>query len=252
MTDIDVEINTLQNQTNNINITLADEITLINSLNQTVINQNVTLSNMTANYTDFEERLTAVENEELVNSAAIHHNSQLIDWNTANITALWNQTVPTNLTNQVIQNTADIANLTSEFSSVISWNVTGVEELTDEVDANSAKISTNTASISSLDSRVSDFESQEEISNYFTTRTICPSSSNYLVGQFTLYAGQSVDFEATLSMLNSGGAYFHLYLYQGSSVVAYSYGENDNGRSSGSSIDIMYRSPSPVTSTTSF
>jgi len=135
---------------------------------------------------------------------------------------------------------------------VVSWNVTGVDELTKEVDANTASISSNTASISSLDSRFSAFESQEEISNYFTTRTICPSSSNYLVGQFNLYAGQSVDFEATLSMLNSGGAYFHLYLYQGSSVVAYSYGENDESKFSGSSIDIMYRSPSPVTSTTTF
>ena len=80
---------------------------------------------------------------------------------------------------------------------MVSWNVTGVDELTKEVDANTASISSNTASISSLDSRVSAFESQEEISNYFTTRTVCPNSSNYLVGQFTLYAGQSVDFEAT-------------------------------------------------------
>ena len=71
--------------------------------------------NLSANATDYERRISTLEDEEVVNSGAIADNARDIDANTADIAQLnatiGNGTVPGNLTDQVASNTAAIANL---------------------------------------------------------------------------------------------------------------------------------------------
>ena len=128
--------------------TLVDtDLAEVHDLQQTFTQLNATMFDLASNFnaTDYERRISILEDEEVVNSGAIANNAVEIKWNAANITLLnetiQNGTVAGNLTDQVNNNTAAIANLTDEFSAVVSWNVTGVDELTKKVDANTESIS---------------------------------------------------------------------------------------------------------------
>ena len=87
----------------------------VHDLQQSVAQLNTTKSNLSAIATDYERRISTLEDEEVVNSGAIANNARDIEWNTANIALLnetiHNGTIPGNLTEQVNSNTEAIANL---------------------------------------------------------------------------------------------------------------------------------------------
>jgi len=74
----------------------------VHDLQQNFTQLNATMSNLSANATDYERRISTLEDEEVVNSGAIANNARDIEWNTANIALLnetiQNGTIPSNLT----------------------------------------------------------------------------------------------------------------------------------------------------------
>ena len=111
------------------------DVAEVQDLQQNFTQLNATVINLSANATDYERRISTLEDEEVVNSGAIADNARDIEANTADIAQLnatiGNGTVPGNLTDQVASNTAAIANLAGmelledhfyENQDVISWD----------------------------------------------------------------------------------------------------------------------------------
>ena len=86
----------------------------VQDLQQNINQLDATVSDLSANDTDYELRISTLEDEEIINSGAIADNARKIDANTAKI-ALLNATIHdgtiSDLTDQVNSNTAAIENL---------------------------------------------------------------------------------------------------------------------------------------------
>ena len=86
----------------------------VQDLQQNINQLDATVSDLSANDTDYERRISTLEDEEIINSGAIADNARKIDANTAKI-ALLNATIHdgtiSDLTDQVNSNTAAIENL---------------------------------------------------------------------------------------------------------------------------------------------